>query len=296
MSTETWLVTGAGWEECLNCHSEADHLSHKRWLAKELKPHPGRSPDQHLWARVKDGDLDARDIIILQNMGLVERLARKFSRSLPQHVDVNDLISYGFLGLMRAISRYDPDRGVNFETFAAASVRSLILDELRSLDWAPRSLRKKQRDLKVAEDNLREELGREPTRVEVAQKLEWEVTEISTTISKTEASYHRSLDEGDLDRDWADSDDVNPASTVSVDVKQIRHAMQMFRDVIREMPAIDQTVLALRYYEGLKLAAVGAELGITESKASQIHARAVMVVKDQLQRLLETAPAAPDES
>jgi RNA polymerase sigma factor for flagellar operon FliA len=282
-------VTGAGWEDCSNCRSEPAHLNHKRWLAKELRKNPGSQPDQDLWVRVKEGDLDARDIIVLQNIGLVERLARKFSRSLPQHVDVNDLVSYGFLGLMRAISRYDPARGVNFETFAAASVKSLILDELRRLDWAPRSLRKKQRDLKTAQDELREALGREPSRVEVAAKLEWEVTEISTTVSKTTASYHRSLDEGDFDRDWASGENAGP-SGLEVDSKQVVYALTAFRDVIREMPALDQVVLVLRYYEGFKLAAVGRELGITESKASQIHSRAVLAVREQARRLLEAAP------
>jgi RNA polymerase sigma factor for flagellar operon FliA len=209
------------------------------------------------------------------------------ARNLPQHVDISDLVSYGVLGLFRAVDRYNPDRGVNFETFAAASVRSVILDELRKLDWAPRSLRKKQRDLKTAQDELTKDLGRDPTPDEVATKLGWEVEEISSTASKAEASYHRSLDEGDPERDWGGREGVERG--VAIDAKQIRHAMVLFRDVIREMPVQDQTVLVLRYFEGMKLSAVGEALKITESKASQIHARAVLVVQDNLYRLLDVA-------
>jgi RNA polymerase sigma factor for flagellar operon FliA len=252
----------------------------------ELREVPGRDIDYALWERILQGDEKAKGEIILRNRELVERLARKMARNLPQHVDVSDLISYGVLGLMRAVGRYDPSRGVNFETFAAASIRSVILDELRKLDWAPRSLRKKQRDLKVAQDNLREELGREPTREEVAERLDCEVGEISTIISKSEASYHRSLDEGDPERDWI-------GGGLSLDsgagLRQIEYAMHACRDVIRQMPVIDQVVLVLRYFDGMKLAAVGRELGITESRASQIHARAVLGVKTQLIRLLETS-------
>lgn len=247
----------------------------------------GRSIDYPLWERYKNGEASAREEIILKNRELVERLSRKMARNLPQHVDVSDLVSYGTLGLLRAIGRYDPERGVNFETFAAASIRSVILDELRKLDWAPRSLRKKQRDLKTAQDELREDLGREPTREETAQRLEWEVGEISTTISKSEASYHRSLDEGDPDRDWVGRDGSSP---LIADVKQIRFAMTAFRDVIRDMPVTDQIVLVLRYFEGMKLSEVGKTLGITESRASQIHAKSVLAVQENLKRLLETAP------
>ena len=247
----------------------------------------GRAIDYALWERIKQGDESAKDEIILRNRELVERLARKMSRNLPQHVDISDLVSYGVLGLIRAVGRYNPERGVNFETFAAASVRSVILDELRKLDWAPRSLRKKQRDLKTAQDDLREEMGREPAAQEVAERLGWAPEEISLTISKSEASYHRSLDEGDPDRDWAGREGAEPSQFI--DTKQIRHAMTSFRDVIREMPVVDQTVLVLRYFEGMKLSAVGEALQITESKASQIHARAVLVVQENLRRLLEAA-------
>jgi RNA polymerase sigma factor for flagellar operon FliA len=247
----------------------------------------GRAIDYALWERIKQGDESAKDEIILRNRALVERLARKMARNLPQHVDISDLVSYGVLGLLRAVGRYNPERGVNFETFAAASIRSVILDELRKLDWAPRSLRKKQRDLKTAQEDLTKDLGRAPTLEEVAEKLGWEVEEISTTTSKAEASYHRSLDEGDPDRDWVGRGDTEPG--LALDAKQVRYAVSLFRDVIREMPVQDQTVLVLRYFEGMKLSAVGQALGITESKASQIHARSVLVVQDNLRRLLEAA-------
>lgn len=258
-------------------------------MTEMLEDSPGRAIDYPLWERIKQGDESAKDELILRNRDLVERLARKMARNLPQHVDVSDLVSYGILGLLRAIGRYDPDRGVNFETFAAASVRSVILDELRKLDWAPRSLRKKQRDLKTAQDELREQYGREPMTEEVAEHLGWEPKEIAQTISKSEASYHRSLDEGDPDREW-----VGPetAAGAFADAKQIRHAMTAFRDVIRDMPITDQTVLVLRYFEGMKLSEVGKALGITESKASQIHARSVLVVQENLKRLLEVSAQA----
>lgn len=242
--------------------------------------------DQDLWRRIKAGDEAAKEQIIIEIFPLVRRVSTKMWRSLPPHVDVNDIISYGSLGLMRAIANFDPTMGVPFESYAATSVRSLILDELRAEDWAPRSLRRRQREIDAAREKLLSIMDRQPTKQEIADELGCPVQDVVSVLSRTEASYHKSLDEGDPERDWGTEDKEDPNSELSTESDRTRVAMAALIDEIRRMPALDQVVLALRYFRGMKLAQVGALLGITETKASQVHSRAVVRVKELLQALL----------
>lgn len=230
--------------------------------------------DQELWARIRAGDREARDSVILANYGLVQRHATKIHRGLPHHVALDDIVSTGVLGLIRAIDNYDPNSNVYFESYAAASIRSRILDELRTQDWAPRSLRRLQRDLEKAKERLTKSLDREPTIQELAEELEWTTDEVSSAERRIEASHHKSLDEGDSERDLAAStSDVHPGQ------------LQRLADVIRDLPTEDQTILALRYYAQMKLSSIGKLLGLTEAKASQLHIRAVMALRDALKSM-----------
>lgn len=255
---------------------------------------PTPSSDPELWRRIRAGDQEARAWVIEQNYGLVKRLSLKQARRLPAHVDSDEIVSFGALGLLRAVENYDPSGNVWFETYAAASIRSLILDEIRSLDWAPRSLRRKQREVDAATEALAQELERQPTDAEVAQRLGVLPGDVTATRQATLASYHRSLDEGDPDRDWAEDD--RPEREAS---KGTTAAMERILEAIRDMPVLAQVILALRYYSehpdangemvSPKLREVAELLGITESRASQVHSRAVVQVRDAMRNALADA-------
>lgn len=253
--------------------------------------------DPVLWARIRAGDEDARRDLIEGCYGLVQRICGKMTRSLPRHADPDEIVSYGTLGLLRAVENYNPDSPVHFETYAAASIRSLVLDELRVVDWAPRSLRRRQRVIDAATSTLTHELGRPPTDGEVAENIGVARTEVTATRQHTVASYHRSLDEGDPERDWGVSGLDDPGSEQHVDSDRARRAKALALAELREMPVLDQAVIALKYYvrepnltttelEPLKLRDVAQRLGITEGRASQLHSRAVVRVRDALRRAL----------
>lgn len=254
------------------------------------------SSDPTLWAKIRAGDGEARAWLIEQNYGLVKRLALKQARRLPAHVDSDEIISFGALGLLRAVENYDPSSNVYFETYAAASIRSLILDELRSLDWAPRSLRRKQRAIDEVTEVLTNEEGRSPTDREVAERLGLRHQDVTTTRQSTVASYHKSLDEGDPDRDWG-AEDGDPSTESRAISGETVTAMDRITEAIRDMPVLAQVILALRYFSehpdangeliSPKLREVALELGITESRASQIHSRAVVQVRDAMRTALK---------
>lgn len=262
--------------------------------------------DPELWEKIRAGDRAARAQLIEGNYGLVKRISTKQHRRLPDHVELDEIIGFGTLGLMRAVENYKPNQPVHFETYAAASIRSLILDELRSMDWAPRSLRRRQRAIDDSATKLQHDLGRPPTNAEVAADLGIEEQEVAEVRQATQASYHKSLDEGDPERDWGTKEDDNPSSDQLSDSKHTHAAMERMIDELRQMPLLDQMVLTLKYFvqepnpktgemEGLKLKAVGERLGITESRASQIHSKAVVRVREIMREVLEGQVKEQDE-
>lgn len=260
--------------------------------------------DPELWAKIRSGDKQAREKLLEGNFGLVQRISTKMHRRLPSHVDVDEIIGFGTLGLMRAVEHYRVETNVYFETYAAQSIRSLILDELRAQDWAPRSLRRRQRAIDEVMQRLMGELEREPTDEEIATALTILPSEVSEVRQATQASHHKSLDEGDPERDWGTKEDDNPSSDRLNDAKYVRSATDRMVDEFRQMPLLDQMVLILKYFaqepnrngelETVKLRTVGEKLGITESRASQIHSRAVVRVRDALRASLQESVVRED--
>lgn len=253
--------------------------------------------DPEMWARIRAGDEAERARLIEGNYGLVRRISAKQHRRLPDHVDLDEIVGFGTLGLMRAVQNYKPNQPVHFETYAAASIRSLILDELRSMDWAPRSLRRRQRAIDDATTRLQHDLGRTPTTEEIAEALDLTTREVAEVRQATQASHHKSLDEGDPERDWGTREDDNPSSDHLEDQKNTHEAMERLTEEFRSLPHLDRMVLVLKYFakepnpktgelENLKLKAVGERLGITESRASQIHSRAVVKMQETLREAL----------
>jgi RNA polymerase sigma factor FliA len=241
----------------------------------------------------KTGDEKAREQLVLAYSPLVKFVAGRMSSGLPAHIEEADLISYGLLGLIGAIERFDPKREIKFETFAVSRIKGSIIDELRSLDWVPRSVRAKAREIESTQTKLEHELGRVPTDKEVADALEMSVQDFQDSLLQISNSTVVALDElwtvsdssGDqvslLDT-MKDPNAVDPARELGVSELKDRLA-----NAISRLPEREKLVIALYYYENLTLREIGEVLGVTESRVSQLHTKAVLRLKSRLQTEVE---------
>jgi len=244
---------------------------------------------QTLWLQYRrTGDPGIRDRLILTYAPLVKYVAGRLGSGLPAHVDEGDLVSYGLLGLIGAIERYEPDRDVKFETYAIARIKGAIIDELRAMDWVPRSVRSRARDIERAIGELEAKLGRAPTDEEIAKKLGVSEDELEESLSEISRSSIAALDElwtvsgsgGDqiaLIDTIEDTDAPDPQSTLSQ--TEMREAIA---DAIARLPEREKLVVTLYYYEELTLREIGEVLGVTESRVSQLHTKAILRLKARL--------------
>ncbi len=244
---------------------------------------------QQLWleyTRTKDKAI--RDRLILTYAPLVKYVAGRVGSGLPAHVDEEDLVSYGLLGLMGAIDRFDPSRDIKFETFAIARIKGAIIDELRSLDWVPRSVRSRARDIERAMAELERVLHRAPTDAEVAEKLGMTEEELDDTLTDISRSSIAALDElwtisgssGDqvsLIDTIEDTSGPDPQGALAQ--TELRDALG---DAIARLPEREKLVVTLYYYEELTLREIGDVLGVTESRVSQLHTKAILRLKARL--------------
>jgi RNA polymerase sigma factor for flagellar operon FliA len=237
----------------------------------------------------------ARDELILHYAPLVHVVAGRLAAGVPSHVDRADLVSYGVFGLIDAIDRFDPERGHRFETYAIARIKGHIVDELRSYDWVPRSVRAKARAIDAALRSLESELHRAPTDHELAGALDMTDHELRRALAQVSlinlvtfdaalgaaVDGDQSLTVGDL---LVASDDEVPGHQVERD--ELRRALA---SAIEGLAERERDVVALYYHDGLTLAEIGEVLGVTESRACQIHGKAVA----QLRRRLTTVEREP---
>jgi RNA polymerase sigma factor for flagellar operon FliA len=243
-----------------------------------------------LWRRYKDDrDEKARERLVLAYAPLVKYVAGRMSSGLPSHVEESDLISYGLLGLISAIERFEPEREIKFETFAITRIKGSIIDELRSLDWVPRSVRTKAREIERANAKLEHELHRAPTDQEMAKALDITVDEFQDSLVRISNSSVVALDELWTVSD-SSGDQVSLLDTIQ-DPQAADPAMEMdttemkdrLADAIARLPEREKLVVALYYYENLTLREIGEVLGVTESRVSQLHTKAVLRLKSRLQ-------------
>jgi RNA polymerase sigma factor FliA len=241
-----------------------------------------------LWSEYKDGGTaDARERLILHYSPLVKFVAGRVAAGLPQNIEQSDLVSYGIFGLIDAIDKFDPGRGFKFETYAISRIKGAIIDELRSIDWVPRSVRSKARSIERAYSKLENELLRTPEETEVAQELGVTEGELAQTLSQISFVGLVALDEllnaGDRGGGGTTvgdtiADRVNdPVAAFEVD--EMKHVLA---DAINRMPDRERLVLTLYYYEGLTLAEIGDVLGVTESRVCQIHTKAILQLRSRL--------------
>jgi RNA polymerase sigma factor FliA len=238
-----------------------------------------------LWAAYKiDGDLAAREQLILHYAPLVKYLASRCAAGLPSSVDGSDLVSYGIIGLIDAIERFEPGRGNRFETYASRRVRGAILDELRSLDWAPRRIRARARALRRVESRLQSELRRAPSLAELATELGMTPTQVELLRTQIEVARVRSINEP-VNLDGDEHPDVFTLADALVDPVDSIERIDVTESLVRAISELSdrhRQVIALSFDQQLTLREIGELLGITESRACQIRTDAINKVRDQL--------------
>ena len=249
---------------------------------------------QDLWRRYKSsGDERARERLVVAYAPLVKYVAGRMSSGLPAHVEEADLISYGLGGLISAIERFDMSREIKFETYAITRIRGAIIDELRTLDWVPRSVRARAREFERVNMKLEARLQRAPTDEEMAGELEITVEEFQEALLQISNSTIVALDElwtvSDSSGDQVSlldtlPDHAAPDPEALMDQSELRDRIA---DAIAALPEREKLVVALYYYENLTLREIGEVLGVTESRVSQLHTKAVLRLRSKLAGELE---------
>ncbi|MFE2767436.1 RNA polymerase sigma factor WhiG [Streptomyces albidoflavus] len=245
---------------------------------------------EELWSSYKaTGDARLREQLILHYSPLVKYVAGRVSVGLPPNVEQADFVSSGIFGLIDAIEKFDPERSIKFETYAITRIRGAMIDELRALDWIPRSVRQKARNVERAYASLEAELHRTPTEAEVAAEMGIAVEDLHAVFSQLSLANVVALEEllhgggeGGGDRlsimdTLEDTSADNP-----VELAEDRELRRLLARAINLLPEREKTVVTLYYYEGLTLAEIGHVLGVTESRVSQIHTKSVLQLRAKL--------------
>jgi len=223
----------------------------------------------------------SRDHLIVHYSPLVKFVAGRIGAGLPNSVDPGDLVSSGVFGLIDAIDRFDPERGVKFETFAAPRIRGAIYDGLRQLDWVPRSVRSRAREVERAFSRLEHRLGRGPSDEELAAELQIGEEELARWLASIAATTI-----GPLDRAVAAGHEPSAVESAGFEHPVAAIEDRELRDIMKaeilKLPEREKLVLSLYYDEGLTLAEIGQVLGVTESRVSQIHTKSVLHLRSRM--------------
>src|SRR5436309_7783734 len=258
-------------------------LGRENWGRKTLETNVKPIELRELWRRYKaDGDPKVRERLVVAYSPLVKYVAGRTAAGLPPHVEEADLISYGLVGLISAIERFDLSRDIKFETYAIMRIKGAIIDELRSMDWVPRSVRARARELERANAKLENSLQRSATDSEIAAELGITVDELNESLIAISHSSMVALDElwsvSDSSGDQVSLMDTiedpgapDPARSLGVGDLQDRLAESLAR-----LPEREKLVIALYYYASLTLREIGEVLGVTESRVSQMHTKPVL--------------------
>lgn len=231
-------------------------------------------------AALIEHDHDARDLLVVLYTPLVRYVVARLNISLPPSMERADLVGLGTIGLMDAIDRFDLERGLTFQTFAVTRIRGAILDELRAQDWVPRSVRGKMRDIDRATVQFEQDHGAEPEVTDLADATGMPASEVRTTLAAYHSGYVTSLDErmsgtsGESDSD-RQQQFVDDTEELPDEVYDHAESQRLMRDSIRKLPQRDRAVIALYYYEELTFAEIGRVLKVSESRACQVHGRAI---------------------
>jgi len=233
-----------------------------------------------------------RDQVILEHLPQIRYIAQRMAMRLPPEVQLEDLISSGVVGLLDAYERFDPSKGVSFKTYASVRIRGAILDNLRGLDWAPRDLRSRSREVEQAYSRLEQQLGRPASDFEVAAELNMDLASFHSLLDQLNGLTigHFKAGESEEEGIEADSLPIWYSPTTPADSPFEALGKSEMRDVlahaIEQLPEREQLILSLYYKEELTMKEIGQILGVNESRVSQLHTRAVLRIRSKLQVIL----------
>ncbi|MFH1679700.1 MAG: FliA/WhiG family RNA polymerase sigma factor [Candidatus Eisenbacteria bacterium] len=241
-----------------------------------------------------------RDRLILEYMPLVKYVAGRLAVGLPSSVQIDDLIGSGTLGLMTAVERYDPGRDNKFSTFAIARIRGAMLDELRAMDWVPRSVRRKARQLEEAHARIEGVQGRAARDDEIANEMSIDLREYFQLLEDVRGATLLSLNEhcsgGDEDSTSEICETVQDKSCIDpIAVLEVQKMRKVIDESLDHLPDRERLVLILYYYEEMTLKEIGSILGVSESRVSQIHTKAILRLRARLRQDTEILEAAHAE-
>jgi len=239
---------------------------------------------------VKTKNSDIRDYFIKKYAPLVKYVAGKVAVGMPHNVEFDDLVSYGTFGLLDAIEKYNPAKEVKFKTYAMTRVRGAIFDELRTIDWIPRSIRQKAKQVEKIIVELENKLGRTVEDEEIALELDIPIDEFYLLVSKISGTSLVSLNDV-----WHGNDDsdelsfletIESPSNMNPDVMVEREEIKnLIIESIKKLPEKEKKVIVLYYYEDLTLKEIGEVLEVTESRVSQLHTKAIMRLRGRLAQM-----------
>ena len=249
------------------------------------RPHKP-DPVTAAWTRYKkDAPPADRDLLILNYSPLVKYVAGRVAAGLPSNIEQADLISYGIFGLIDAIDKYELERGIKFETYAISRIRGAIIDELRAIDWVPRSVRFKAREVEKAYTSLENKLKRPPSDPEVAQELGVSLDDLNHTYTQLSSVSLIALDEL-MSVDGERGDKLSLVETLEdtkavgpVEAFESEEMKEILARAVNRLPEREKWVVTLYYYEAMTLAEIGRVLGVTESRVCQMHTKAVLAMR-----------------
>ena len=244
--------------------------------------------EEQLWLEYKQSrDPEIRDAFIKQYAPLVKYVAGKVAIGMPHNVEFDDLVGFGVFGLFDAIDKFDPEKHVKFKTYAVTRIRGAIFDELRSIDWVPRSVRQKAREVEESVRRLETSLGRAASDMEIAADLGLSLDDFQKLMLKISGTSVLSLN--DVWYTGEDSEKVSivesiesPLSLNPDTIVEKEEIKRVITEAIHELPDKEKKVLVLYYYEDLTLKEIGKVLEVTESRISQLHTKAIMRLRSKL--------------
>jgi RNA polymerase sigma factor for flagellar operon FliA len=248
-----------------------------------------RHTAQDLWKRYhQQADTHTENDLVQQYLPLVGSILGRLAMTLPEHVDHDDLQSAGLVGLLQALRNYDPGSGNSFETYARVRIRGAMLDELRRMDWVPRTVHEKARKIQDVMSELEQKLGRTPTEAQVAKAMNLSVADYVKLLDEVRpaafvcldaVSQNENGDPGSLYEVVADTSEDGPAEQAS-----LHELKEVVLERLKDLPDIQRKVLALYYAEGLRLREIAEVFGLTESRICQIHSQAILAIRAYVQR------------
>jgi len=249
---------------------------------------PDEKTEEELWQQYrKTRDPAIREAFIKQYNPLVKYVAGKVAIGMPNNVEFDDLVGYGVFGLLDAIDKYDPDKNVKFKTYAVTRIRGAIFDELRQIDFVPRSVRQKTREIESTISNLEAQLGRTATDQEIANAMGMDESEYMKTMQKISGTSIISLNDlwysGDDNDKVSIGDSIESPSSMNPDVVVVNEEIRrVIIEAINDLPDKEKKILVLYYYEDLTLKEIGRVLQVTESRVSQLHTKAILHLRSRL--------------